>query len=247
MPVSRTKGRILWPVALLTIICLASPTLVPAAESKQRLDRASLQISDIPAYLSKDPTREFAFSRAPATDPFEMCVDKKGRKVFGKAPAARANASITLQQTKTPSGIDAVRSISNDIYAYGSRSKARKAWNELVRATSRCAGKAGRKVDVAGQKADAEAVQKVRPLQKGHGKRCGFSVSQRVAVSFPGEDGQTLNLFVTGFSAYRLEGRYLVRTQLANENSISRSKAKLKPRWRKFDIAALGTITDRLR
>ena len=223
------------------------PALAPGAESKQRLDWASLQLSDIPRYLSKDPSREFAFSRAPTTDPFEMCVDKKGRKVFGKAPAARANASITLQQTKTPSGIDAVRSISNDIYAYGSRSKAKKAWNGLVRATSRCAAKAGRKVDVAGQKANAEAVQKVRPLRKGHGRRCGFSVSQRVAVSFPGEDGQTLNLFVTGFSAYRLEGRYLVRTQLANENSISRSKAKLKPRWRKFDIAALGTITDRLR
>ena len=247
MRVLEPKGRFLWPIAGLVAIGLASPAFASATESEQRLDRASLQISDIPLYLSKDPSREFAFSRAPATDPFEMCVDKKGQKVFGKAPAARANASITLQQTKTPSGIDAVRSISNDIYAYGSRSKARKAWNELVRATSRCAGKAGRKVDVAGQKADAEAVQKVRPLQKGHGKRCGFSVSQRVAVSFPGEDGQTLNLFVTGFSAYRLEGRYLVRTQLANENSISRSKAKLKPRWRKFDIAALGTITDRLR
>ena len=42
------------------------------------------------------------------------------------------------------------------------------------------------------------------------------------------------------------EGRYLVRTQLANENPISRSKARLKPRWRKFDIAALGTILGRL-
>ena len=62
----------------------------------------------------------------------------------------------------------------------------------------------------------------------------------------PGEDGQALQLFVTGFSAYRWEGRYLVRTQLANENPISRSKARLKPRWRKFDIAVLGTILGRL-
>jgi len=49
-----------------------------------------------------------------------------------------------------------------------------------------------------------------------------------------------------GFSVYRLDGRYIVRTQLANENPMSRSRGKLKPRWRKFDIAALGLVTGRL-
>ena len=243
---SSAAKRVLGALVIFGSLTLALPAAGTAADSRERLDRASLQLSDIPAYLSKDPSREFSFSRAPATNPFEMCVDKDGRKVFGTAPSTRANAAITLEQTKTASGIDAVRVVSSDIYAYRSRSGAKKAWRKLVRATSRCAGKAGKKVDVAGQRVDAEAVQKVRPLEKGTGKRCGFSVSQRVSVRAPGEDGQALKLFVTGFSSYRWEGRYLVRTQLANENPISRSKARLKPRWRKFDIAALGTILGRL-
>lgn len=225
---------------------LVLPGLARGSGLEQRLDRASLQLSDIPAYLSRDPSREFAFSKAPATDPFEMCVDKQGEKVFGKAPTARANAAITLQETKTASGIDAVRVISSDIYDYGSRSKAKKAWRKLVRATSRCAPKAGKKVDVAGQTVDAEAVQKVRPLRKGQKKSCGFSVSQRVSVIAPGQGGQALELFVTGFSAYRQDGRYIVRTQLANENPIARSKARLKSKWRKFSISALGTVIGRL-
>lgn len=225
---------------------LLLPGLARGSGLEQRLDRSSIQLSDIPSYLSKDPSREFAFARAPATNPFEMCVDKQGEKVFGKAPSARANASITLQQTQTPSGIDAIRVISSDIYDYGSRSKAKKAWRKLVRATSRCAGKTGKKVDLAGQTVDAEAVQKVRPLRKGREKSCGFSVSQRVSVIAPGQGGQALKLFVTGFSAYRQDGRYIVRTQLANENPIARSKARLKSKWRKFAISALGTVIGRL-
>ncbi|MFM8520290.1 MAG: hypothetical protein ACKOB2_07850 [Solirubrobacterales bacterium] len=246
MAARQTGMGLIGAVVLMPLLALVIPALAPAAESEKQLDRASLQLSDIPSYLSKDPSREFAFSRAPATNPFEMCVDKQGRKVFGAAPSTRANAAITLQDTKTASGIDAVRVVSSDIYAYRSRSKAKQAWRKLVRATSRCAGKAGKKVDVAGQEVDAEAVQKVRPLRKGTGKRCGFSVSQRVSVRAPGQDGQALKLFVTGFSAYRVEGRYLVRTQLANENPIARSKARLKPRWRKFAISALGTVIGRL-
>lgn len=244
---SRFRRGLVGAFALTLLLAFVAPGLASGEVSKKRLNKASLRLSDIPTYLSKNPSREFAFSRAPATEPFETCVDKKGRKVFGKAPAARANASITLQQTKTPSGIDAVRSISSDIYTYPSRSKAKRAWKKLVRATSRCARRAGKKVNVAGQKADAEAVQKVRPLRRGHGRRCGFTVSQRVAVRFPGKDGKALKLFVTGYSTYRLQGRYLVRIQLANENTISRSRAKLKPRWRKFSVKALGKVTGRLR
>lgn len=229
------------------LVATSGPDTSSAAISKKRLNQASLRLADIPRYLSKSPSREFGVTRKPGTSPFEMCVDGKGRKVYGKKPAVRANASITLQQTKTASGIDAVRVISSDIYAYPSRPKAKQAWKRLVRATSRCARKTGKMVDIAGQKAEAEAVQKVRALHPGSGKRCGFSVSQRVSVRAPGKDGKVLRLYVAGFSAYRVEGRYLVRTQLANENPVSRSRASLKPRWRQFSIKALGRVTGRLR
>ena len=211
-------------VAALSAIAAPSASALPY--SKAQLLKDSLQVNDVPSsyFINKPKTRELSYSAKPNTKPFEMCVDKDGHKVFGVAPAQRANSAISLYQQGSGSDISATRSVSTDIYAYATKAKAKAAWKALLAAKKRCAPKAGTSL----------------PFQ-------GVNVESKVALAAGNSGPGGLSIWVDGFTAYRMVASTIVRAQFANYTTVSLADSQLTASWRNFTAAAALKVAKRVR
>lgn len=236
--------------AVLTIMATATPaTALPAGDYssalKKELTAASLRVADLPTSFSKKPKRSVSYSKAPHTDPFEMCVDKNGEKVFGAAARQHLNSSISLSQSGTGDNVSASVAVSSDTYVYPSVRSASKRWRALKKGTRQCAPRINKPIDVSGASIKAIVHQRTKSTRPSTGGR-GFTISQRVIVDVSSGAGSGISIYVGGYSAYRHVGKSIVRVQFANYNQASAASSKIKPKWAKFTRKEAVTIVRRM-
>ncbi|MBJ7244726.1 MAG: hypothetical protein JHD03_07945 [Solirubrobacteraceae bacterium] len=234
-------------VAALSAIAAPSASALPY--SRDQLLKDSLQVSDVPSsyFINKPKMRELSYSVQPNTNRFEMCVDKDGHKVFGGAPAQRANSAISLYQQGSGSDISATRSVSTDIYAYATKAKAKAAWKALRRSAKKsCAPTAGTTLPFQGVNVAVEATQELKTSKVSSGIP-GYTIEQKVALA-AGESGPSgLSIWVDGFTAYRMVASTIVRAQFANYTTVSLADSQLTASWRNFTAAAALKVAKRVR
>ena len=233
-------------VAALSAIAAPSASALPY--SKAQLLKDSLQVSDVPSsyFINKPKTRELSYSAKPNTNPFEMCVDKDGHKVFGGTPAQRANSAISLYQVGSGSDISATRSVSTDIYAYATKAKAKTAWKALLAAKKRCAPTAGTTLPFQGVNVAVEATQELKTSKVWNGIP-GYTIEQKVALAAGNSGPGGLSIWVDGFTAYRMVASTIVRSQFANYTTVSLADSQLTASWRNFTAAAALKVAKRVR
>lgn len=244
----KLKSSITAALLVAALSAIAAPAARALPYSKAQLLKDSLQVGDVPAsfFVNKPKERATAYSVQPNTNRFEMCVDKDGHKVFGVAPAQRANSAISLYQVGSGSDISATRSVSSDIYAYATTAKAKAAWRALLAAKRRCAPKAGTTVPFQGVNVDVEATQQLKTSKVSSGIP-GYTIEQKIALA-AGESGPGgLSIWVDGFTAYRMVCKTIVRAQFANYSTISLADSQLTATWRNFTAAEALKIANRVR
>jgi len=210
------------------------------------MQRASLQLSDIPNSFSKNPSRTTDYDKGAGAFPFEICVDSKGDKVFGKRPAQEMNSTVSLVEKLDPAG-DPIkqRVASSDIYGYTSPKAAKKAWKKLNKATKRCAKNINEPFDLPGVTLSAVVKQKVKSLKTSNGAP-GFSVKQRVAIDIGTGAASDIKIYLGGYTNYRYVGTTIQRVQFANLSTKSRAKSKIKTKWAAFTRSESITIANRV-
>lgn len=214
--------------------------------TQDQMLQASIRLADVPASFSDDPTRSPSYSGPRDTEPFEMCVDKDGHKVFGPRPVQRANVSIGLSQTGSGSDITAARAVSTDIYGYQSTTRAAKAWKAVSEARARCERQVNKPMDFNGVSIDIEVVQTLVTSRAYRGMP-GFTLEQDVSTDVSGgAEKQELAIFVDGYTSYRRVGTTIVRAQFANYDQESLQSVTLTPAWRKFTRQAARIVADRI-
>ena len=244
----RLKSSTAAVLVVAALSAIAAPTASALPYSKAQLLKDSLQVGDVPAsfFVNKPKTRELSYSAKPNTKPFEMCVDKDGHKVFGVAPAQRANSAISLYQQGSGSDISATRSVSTDIYAYATKAKAKTAWKALLAAKKRCAPTAGTTLPFQGVNVDVEATQELKTSKVSSGIP-GYTIESKVALAAGNSGPGGLSIWVDGFTAYRMVASTIVRAQFANYTTVSLADSQLTATWRNFTAAAALKVAKRLR
>ncbi len=236
-----------------TLLAAAAAALAPAGAlaapySRAELEKASLQVSDVPGsfFVNGARERQLSYSSGSKTKRFEACVDKDGNKVFGTRPAQRENSVVELYREGSGEDVKAERVVSSDIYVYASRANALKAWKQLNRDRRRCAPKAGTKVPFQGIDVEVEALQELKTLRSSSGMP-GYTIEQNVAAAVGAGQPQGLSLWVGGFTAYRQVGRAIVRAQFANYSTVSAAGAALTDEYRSFTTGEALRIGRRLK
>lgn len=227
---------------------LAPTGALAAPYARATLERASLQVSDVPGsfFVNGARERQLSYASGSKTERFEACVDKDGNKVFGSRPDQHENSVVELYRDGSGDDIKAERAVSTDIYAYSSRTAAVRAWKRLNRARSRCAAKAGTSVPFQGVDVEVEALQELRRLAT-VSRMPGYTIEQNVSVAAGAGSPQGLSLWVGGFTAYRQVGNAIVRAQFANYSTVSASGAALRSSWLSFTRAEALRVARRLR
>jgi hypothetical protein len=241
--------RALATALLATAACATAPGAASADwYFPTALQRASLQVSDVPASLWVNGARErqLSYASGSKTRRFEACVDKDGNKVFGTRPGQRQNSVVELYREGSGEDVKAERVVSSDIYAYASRKAAVKAWKQLNRDRRRCAPKAGTKVPFQGVDVEVEALQELKTLRKSSGVP-GYTIEQNVAAAVGAGEPQGLSLWVGGFTSHRQVGRAIVRAQFANYSTVSAAGAALTDEYRSFTSREALRIARRLK
>lgn len=241
--------RALATALLATAACAAAPGVALADwYFPTTLERASLQVSDVPDsfFVNGARERQLSYSSGSKTKRFEACVDKDGNKVYGTRPGQHENAMVVLYQEGSGSDTKAERAVSTDIYAYASRGAALRAWRQLSRDRARCAPTAGTQVPFKGVEVDVDARQVLRTLPRRSGMP-GYTLEQNVSTAVAAGTPGGLSLWVGGFTAYRRVGRAIVRAQFANYNTVSKSGAALTDRYRSFTTDEALRVARRLR
>ncbi|MFM9022234.1 MAG: hypothetical protein ACKOK7_00530 [Solirubrobacterales bacterium] len=241
--------RALASALLATAACAAAPGVALADwYFPTTLERASLQVSDVPDsfFVNGARERQLIYYSGSKTKSFEACFDKDGNKVFGTRPAQRENSVVELYREGSGEDVKAERVVSSDIYAYSSRSGALKAWKQLNRDRRRCAPKAGTTVPFQGVDVEVDARQELKTLRTASGLP-GYTLEQNVSASVAAGTPGGLSLWVGGFTAYRQVGRAIVRAQFANYSTVSAAGAALTDEYRSFTTDEALRIARRLR
>jgi len=225
------------------ISAIAAPSA--SAYSPAQLLNDSLQVGDVPTsfFVNMPKQRATSYLEQPNTKRFDMCVDKGGNKLFGLAPAQQANSAILLYQQESGNAISATRAVASDIYGYANTAKAKAAWTALLAAKKRCAPKASITAPSQGTNVDMKVTQQLK-TSKSSGGIPGYTIEQKIVIA-AGESG--LSTWIDIFSAYRMVDATIVRTQFANNTTISLAKSKLTASWRNFADAEALRIARRLR
>ncbi|NQU37100.1 MAG: hypothetical protein HQ526_05815, partial [Actinobacteria bacterium] len=203
-------------------------------------------INDVPGSFSKNPSRSLDYAKGANTFRFEMCVDANGDKVFGKKPAQEMNSTVSLLEELDGDGEPIKqRVVSSDIYGYTSARAAKKAWNKLNKARTRCAKKINEPFDLPGVSLSAIVKQKTAALKTTNGAP-GFAVKQRVFIDIGTGAPDGIQIYLGGYTNYRYVGTTIQRVQFANLTNKSRAKSAIKPNWAAFTRQESITIADRV-
>ena len=213
--------------------------------TKNGLYSASLRVSDVPASFGSNLKRSLSYTSGSKTKQFEMCVDSNGKKVFGARPLQHANSSIPLSQTGSGSNITASVAVSSDIYGYSSRAAAQKKWKALKKATSRCATKINKPIDVSGASVNANVYQQYKKLAHNCGHE-GFRIAQQVEVDVASGAPGGLSIYVGGYSVYRQVGTTILRVQFANYTQQSAAASTIKSQWAAFARSEATKVANRV-
>lgn len=214
---------------------------------------ASLRVSDIPKAFGQNLTAAISYTATPSTRPFEMCVDKNGRKVFGVRPLQHANSSVPLSQRGSGSNITSSVSVSSDIYGYASARVADARWASLLRATARCAPTVRTAVPAQGVSVGVLVRQQricLGPSTRGDvGRACAssFAIAQQVAVRAGSGAPSDVKIYVGGYSVYRKSGTTILRVQFANYKSQPpAASSRIRPAWAQFTRTEALRISHRV-
>ncbi len=241
----KVAGAVTGAAVLLSAATPAVGSVSPPLTQPQ-LQRAALQLSDVPASFSDDPSYEASYSGPGHTSRFEMCVDKDGHKVFGRRPLQRQNATVELSHTGSGDNITAARVVSSDIYGYRNKATAQRVWQRMKRDRARCEPQLDKNLPFQGVTIDIHVTQTVKTLARVKGSR-GWSLEQDVSTDIgAGTGAQDLAIFVDGYTVYRRHGTTIVRAQFANYDQESLASVTLTPRWRRFTRQEARTMVNRI-
>ena len=236
-------------VASLAVLLVTGPPAsagdTPCSQyGPRQLAAASMRAGDIPERFGSQPTRAVDYRGCGQTKKFEVCVDKNGRKINGVAPGSHMNVSYTLYSRGSGNNITETVATSSDIYSYPTVSASSRAWNRLTSDIARCAPIVKTQRVMQNIPIDVVVTQRVRETKTVNGFP-GFQNGQTVAVD-AGSGPQQLLVFVDGFTAYRLAGSTIVRTQFAHYNQTSLASVRLSTGRKRWTAREAVTVANRI-
>lgn len=215
-----TSAAILAATALLAPLAVATTAQAGAYQplDEQLLNGASLSMSDVPRWMRKHskPTLDRTYNDAP-TSGADVCLDSDGNDVTGPVPREIMSSMGTTRQNLDDFSFVEINS---DIYQYGTRGKAEKAWRQIQNTIWGCQGTIVVEVD---EEIDGEAVTvditvatDVSEAQQLFGVP-GYALRFSVDLGIYAKDLE-IDLIGDQYAVYRLAGTSIIRVEYAKIN-----------------------------